>query len=189
MDINSERFYNWQDANYIMQHEDYAEPGYGNRGFPILTANWNDVSETAQTWLEQRFELEWSDEWSTCGNCYKLVRISGDCWDWKPFYTIGDGELTCGDCIVEYPDDYVESLIDNPESVEMFDLDLKPFGFEPVPDADYENGMHPGQTDNPIELLAQLQKQYPGMEFIFTGYGNSQFCCTFSAAMRPIDQD
>lgn len=55
---------------------DYAEPGYhlGAEKQGILFGDWNHVSRELFRALEHHFEMEWSDEWSTCDNCGRAIR-------------------------------------------------------------------------------------------------------------------
>jgi len=128
-------------------------------------------------------ECEWADEWTSCDECCRMVRSSPDGFDWKQFGYIDelDGSFLCGHCISA--EDYIESRIDNPESAVDDDLiDLAELGFTRL-DPEYENGMHPGQNDDPAKILETLQNDHPGSEFLFT-YEPSQFYTAFTAWHR-----
>jgi hypothetical protein len=138
---------------------DYAEPGYtaGKRG--VLTANWNYFPSRIDKTLEQAgFSIEWSDEWATCEDCGKLVRTTGDCWGWQPAYVMqGECTLVCLDC-VDWGE-YLESIEDNPQSACMRACNPAQHGYALISKpAEFENGFHPGQNDNPKEILEQLHK-------------------------------
>jgi len=123
-------------------------------------------------------ELEWSDEWSRCDDCGKFIRTSPDCYDWKQYGAMVDeGTLLCGDCIAADPDDYLESRLNNPQSAVGDFVDLAEAGFTHM-NGTFENGFHPGQTDDPAEVLADFQEQHPTYEFVFS-YEPSQFCVEF----------
>ena len=93
----------------------YAEPGYDHR--LAATGNWNSVSEynrvlqmretVPQGNLPKRllaileklgFECEWSDEWTSCEDCSKLIRTQPDSYFWEPSYVMGDGSCHCEGC-------------------------------------------------------------------------------------------
>jgi hypothetical protein len=78
----------------------YAERGYTDPVKGVLFGNWNHFPKGVDSLLEgYGYAVEWSDEWSTCGNCYRAVRTQPDGWDWRPYFTLGDGEITCTDCL------------------------------------------------------------------------------------------
>jgi hypothetical protein len=80
----------------------YAEPGYTDPAKAVLFANWNYLPSKALELLEYYgYVCEWSDEWATCDNCYRAVRTEPDSWDYRPFFTLGDGEITCTHCLRE----------------------------------------------------------------------------------------
>lgn len=89
----------------VEYHHAYAEPGYTDPECGIIaTGNWNSVDEDDMP--ERLSELlerlgvscEWSDEWSSCGGCGKLVRTEPDCYDWEPSYHISDSDIYCREC-------------------------------------------------------------------------------------------
>lgn len=112
MDIISNTNINW--------YEDYAEPGYSLEGkLGIFAENWNPPRmERIGNILEKLgYALEWSDEWTGCGECCKAVRIVEDSYSWKPYYKIIKCELFCLPCAkaVEEYEEYMESLTEREE--------------------------------------------------------------------------
>jgi hypothetical protein len=79
---------------------EYAEPGYTNPETAIVTANWNHIpAKVAKAFELLGCEIEWSDEWTTCQECGRMVRTEPDCWHWKPSYVIrNECELLCLEC-------------------------------------------------------------------------------------------
>ncbi len=131
-------------------------------------------------------ECEWSDEWTSCDDCGRMVRTEPDGYGWRMFGYIDDCTLICGHCI--YAEDYIESRINNPKSaVNDYLVDLVALGFTRL-DPEYENGMHPGQNDDPVKILETLQNDDPGGEFLFT-YSPSQFDVAFTAWRRDKETD
>lgn len=105
----------------------YAERGYSDPYHGIIaTGNWNAVDkydsatkkrvavpgDDLPVRLSAVFEAlgvdcEWSDEWSTCNDCGKLVRTEPDSHGWKPSYkpyVEGDAALYCLACAEEESD-------------------------------------------------------------------------------------
>lgn len=158
---------------------EYAEPGYtaGERG--ILTANWNYFTRNVTDILERAgFECEWSDEWSTCDECGKLVRTSPDCYDWQRSYIVmNECEIVCLECVNW--EEYLETIEDSPSSACMRACDPGKFGYQRISQpAEYENGFHPGQNDDPEKILAALQEKGHS-RVIFRIPETSQFYITF----------
>jgi len=153
---------NWKDRalseiENLGWSSDYAERGYtaGVRG--VLLANWNYFPRDIGDTLERAgFDIQWSDQWTTCGDCGKLVRTSGDCYSWQPYYVIeNECELVCLDC-VDW-ESYLESIEDNADAACMRACDPAKYGYRLVSEPrEYQNGMHAGMTDNPTRILETL---------------------------------
>lgn len=93
----------------------YAEPGYTDPAKMVLMANWNVFPRGISSILERYgYAIEWSDEWAVCSNCNGAVRVQPDSWGWTPSYTIGDGELTCSDCLRASGDEDDDEPADEP---------------------------------------------------------------------------
>jgi hypothetical protein len=77
----------------------YAESGYTDPVKGILFADWNVFPRNIDDILAKMgYDCEWSDEWTTCGDCGAAVRTQPDCWFWTPSYIINDGEVICQEC-------------------------------------------------------------------------------------------
>lgn len=102
----------------------YAEPGYTEPECGLIAfGNWNGVDypvdgppqqyhwrttaeDNGVKRLGDLFErlgvsIEWSDEWSTCGDCGKAVRTSPDSYGWTPAYNeklLNSGGFYCLEC-------------------------------------------------------------------------------------------
>lgn len=139
--------------------EGYAEPGYTDPARGILFANWNHFSDKAGELLEQLgYELEWSDEWDTCGNCAKAVRTTADSHGWQPHFIIEEGELTCLEC-VDW-DSYLENCQDSTEHLVPSACDPAQYGYTRRSEAgQYETGFHQGQNDKPADVLEAYHRK------------------------------
>lgn len=187
----------WQVRGQIEEmslHRDYAEPGYSSRSGIIATGNWNNVdrydserqAHVEVSNLPERIgklfekldiECEWSDEWTTCSDCGKLVRTSGDSYSWKPSYWLtSDSEFICHECVD--PEAYLKALETDDECVTL-DIDPAEHGYIKFNSDPYESGWHPGQNDSPAKIAKELQAK--GIKrFVFKLDENSQFYSRFS---------
>lgn len=123
---------------------DYAEPGYGPAKLGVLFANWNDITEYREggvNGLGERvkvddvpsrvsdalehagYDIEWSDEWTTCGSCGKAVRTSANSYGWTRSYSEQDGDVSCAACTLEDPAGYLEALEGNSDAAVTLDVD------------------------------------------------------------------
>jgi len=201
----------------------YAEPGYGSDESVIVLGNWNDKTKYVQGIVGGRptrhapittsniptrlgnalerigVELEWSDEWTTCGECYRALRTQGDSYGWTMFGAFtGDG-YTCQDCMKADPNAYLtdtgygnEEYINNSRNAVTWltGAELKAIGFTqwaPNDPQSYENGWHPGQTDDPKEILKEITETGEWAETVFLIDSVGQFDIRFSAWVRNPD--
>lgn len=177
----------------------YSEPGYDDPESGIIAfGNWNSVQRYDQksrkfvedphnrAWeslakaLERvGVELEWEDEWSTCGACGGAVRTSPDGYDWTPSYIDSDGERTCIECVRENPGDHLDYYVGDPKrAITSGMIDPKDHGFTKII-GDLEAGFHDGQDADPEVISKGLRKL--GVErFLFTIDSNGQFDIEFS---------
>lgn len=195
---------------------DYGEPGYSSNldEFDgILFANWNsfgwDYRQQAEwrkanptgmmpdRWprivkaLEERYELEWSDEWLVIDD--KAYRSRHDSYGWQPSFVWWDGDLVSVDELVESGfDDWLDQeIVDQPDRAINVHRDLRPtlreHGWSQVPDTDtwFENGWHPGQDDNPEALMAEWKAQHPHDRVLFYINGVGQFDLRFTMWSKP----
>jgi hypothetical protein len=160
---------------------DYAHgQGYtlatGKRG--ILFGNWNEFSARAGNLLERAgWELEWEDQWTTCDYCGKAVRTSPNSYSWQPAYIKHDGNIYCQECADV--DAYLADLQDD-ASRACFDwIDPSEHGYVLL-QGEYENGLHPGQNDDPAKILAALHAT-GRRGIVFRVIGTGQFDTTFEA--------
>lgn len=169
--------------------QDYAERGYtaGVRG--VLLADWNYFpSDIDRVLSSAGFDVQWNDEWDTCEQCGKLVRTSGDCYDWQPHYVIeGECSLVCLDC-VDW-ESYLEGCEDNPGIAVMRECDPSDYGYELLSSpGEYESGWHPGQTDTPQKVLAGLQER-GYKRIVFRIPETSQFYMKFETWQKVQTED
>ena len=173
----------------------YAEPGYGSNDSIVVLGNWND--RNGDTMPGRLFdaleragaECEWSDEWTQCQGCFRAVRTQGDSYSWKAFFAETDDGRYCADCLLEMGNDALADYVDDPTKCVTWcePSHLESLGWvkwEPGNEHDYENGWHPGQTDDPRAILAEIHEASPESSVVFMLDENSQFYMRFSAYTR-----
>jgi hypothetical protein len=168
---------------------EYGERGYSKESDkPIIFANWNRIPAHIKSGLERRgFTLQYQDEWVTDNRGY-AYRCTGDCYEWKPYYLAVEGEIIGGDKIEEdrkTQEWYIENfLLNDPENACIFRIDLSEHGFVKCNEDEYEIGFHPGQNDNPREILEKAQETWPDHDFVFGKLRAEQFQLSFNLYRR-----
>jgi len=184
----------------VRAHEGYSEPGYD--GVPV-TGNWNDKKQYVEA--ERRFEtidatpsrvarileklgleLEWCDEWTECSECFKLVRTSGDSYEWTRSYVESEYGSVCLECVESDPEPYVEPMIGEAgQAWTLCTSMLTECGFEEYVGG-FEHGLHPGQDSSPVEIAGRLA-EHDVTDFVFVLDSVGQFDATFSVWVRTED--
>lgn len=194
----------------------YAEPGYRswkNDDQVIVFGNWNDKryprdgdapltkAETMPSRLARALEragceIEWSDEWTTCGDCHRAMRTQADSYSWKMYGAfIEDAcEYLCADCLLTDLENYVMPCINNPNNALTFvkAADLEGIGFvkwEPSDPHTYESGWFEDMNDDPKQILPAILATLPTAQVVFMIDEASQFYIRFSAYVREIDNE
>ena len=170
---------------------EYAEPGYSDPASGILFGDWNDREGCTdrKRFVEiaehAGFELEWSDEWSACSDCGKAVRTSPDSYGWTASFSIvEDCEIVCVECLTDDPASHLARLEDNPQTANTISrINPASHGYVRY-NGDFENGFHPGQTDNPTEITKTMQ-DLGFSRILFNLESVGQFDVRFSAWHVP----
>jgi hypothetical protein len=195
-----------QGANRIEEiqlYSSYAEPGYTDPECGIIaTGNWNTITEYNRETRESKVvdatisrvvklfeklgvEMEWSDEWSDCGECYRIVRCSPDSYGWRPSYIVCDGELLCLDCI-----DGAEHLLNlegNENSFNQIEsIDFEEHGYLLIEDG-FRHGMHYGMDASP-QNIAKMLREISVERFVFNQEEQSQFYIAFSVWLHEDEK-
>lgn len=182
-----------------------AEPGYGYDETPWVAGDWNEktkyvdgeriVTDNTPKRLGdalERLGIEtlWLDEWTTCGNCGKAIRTQPDSYSWQPYYmVVNECEISCRDCIESSWDaDFLEehNMLNNPRMAVhqwVSDTQLTEWGFSRH-NGIFENGWHPGQTDDPVKIFDAIRDENPSADVVFRIDENSQFYMRFTAWVK-----
>lgn len=190
----------------------YAEPGYGSclgdEAPVIVLGNWNPKrfchegeppltpaeslpARLAESLERLGAEIEWLDEWDSCGECSRAIRTEPDSYSWKRSYLETDNGRVCHDCAIEAGEDMLTDYVNDPyRMVTWCEANhVEQYGYvkwEPGEPRTFENGWHPGQDTDPSKILDEITGKYPDVEVIFFLDESSQFYVTFSAYVRDI---
>lgn len=179
----------------------FAEPGYD--ATVVVTGNFNkitryengasilvdDICERLSEILERvGVDIQWSDEWTTCCDCHKLVRTSPDGYDWKRSYTEQDGEVICRECTAKDPESYLAGLEGVTTScVTLTNINPADHGYVQIKDK-LQNGLHEGMGDDPKHIGKELVNA--GLSrFLFVLDEASQFYVEFSCWLHEDEKD
>jgi hypothetical protein len=168
--------------------EGYAEPGYDDPENGVVLMNWNTLPRELDDILERAgYGVEWSDEWSTCEGCNKLVRTSPDSYSWRSSYVVyNDCQIVCADCVRDDLDEYEAHLLSDANTADTLDVDWSARGFVKFNTDHYEHSFHPGQNDTPHEVVKHLPTNH---EYLFTVPTVGQFDVSFDCWIRPIETE
>lgn len=175
------------DIDDVQYAAEYAEPGYAQPKKGILLANWNYFSRKVTDLLERYgYSIEWSDEWTTCDDCYRIVRTSPNSYSWKRSHWFDEEncETICERCVKDnHIEEYLEAMENHPRSAITLDIDPAEYGYQLV-QADLESGWDPGQNDDPQKIYQELKaKGHKHILFVLDSTG--QFDINFSVWSKP----
>lgn len=137
---------------------------------------------------ELNVSFVFSDEYTTCTDCGKVIRTSPSGYSWQPDFYVGDGFIACNKCFndtEDYQEAYIQEKINSPKNAInglISDSQLEELGFVKINKDSYESGYHYGQTDDPEEIYEELSKYFDEVVFIIDDSG--QFDISFSAWAR-----
>lgn len=133
--------------------------------------------------LDQVMEWGFSDEYSTCSDCYKAVRTSPDSYSWQMRGYIDEDGIHCRECTKDDPDLYLEHCMNSNSLLNEDLIDLVEEGWTDL-ELRMENGFHRGQNDDPRLILEVRERLFPFIDIVFTG-SVGQFDIAFTAWVRP----
>ena len=206
----------WGDGYVVMDVlHGYADPRYGAADAIIVLGNWNtrdkyDPTRTTPLTKDETLparlarvlerigaEVEWYDEWAQCSECYRAIRTEPDSYSWRPaFAWLDDCSIVCSRCLLGDVNDSIESgeYVNNADKAITWTdgATLEGAGWTqwaPGDPRQYENGWHPGQDDDPKDVLATILADDPDAEVLFLISDIGQFDLRFVALTRDRDED
>jgi len=166
----------------------------------IICESWDDVNKLAdvvrdvlgieeeKVWVDELLGVEvvFSDEYTTCSDCYHVIRTSPDSYHWQPDFYVGDGFIVCGECFrdnEDYQEDYLEDKINNPKDAVnglLTEEQIEALGFERI-GREFEDGWY-HVNDDPQEIYEKLSESYN--EVLFYINNVEQFRINFIVFVR-----
>jgi hypothetical protein len=123
--------------------------------------------------LDNRIQSGFSDEYTSCGDCCACIRTSPDSYCWQPDFVVGDGWISCRDCVENAPQSAIDEYKNTTRAIpDWIDLD----GWVQI-EPSYQTGMHAGMTDDPSGESAKLEAA--GIDWLITAQP-SQFYADWS---------
>ena len=145
----------------------------------LLSPNFESKDKYDTSVLDNFMSWGFSDSYSSCDYCGKLIGTEPDSKHWTPDFFVSDNGLICGDCVRKDPSEYLQSLANNPDSANtiLSESELEDAGFVKL-DGDYQNGWYDRQ-DDPRSILDDLLIRFPDGVFIFNITAQAQFATNF----------
>jgi len=133
------------------------------------------------------------DEYMECANCNNA--FSNQNYHYATHWTdYENGQVICRHCLENKENkeirlDYLESLVNNPNSANAFipPWGLISLGYKQMPDL-YESGLHRGMNDDPKKIMKELLGKNPSGKFIFQINNMNPFQISFAVWKKEEDQ-
>lgn len=141
------------------------------------------IGELVKLAYGENADWGYSDEYSSCTECSKIIRTEPDNYGWTPdFSIVNECELWCNECCRENIETVLEGYINDPnKAITQFDIgELEDIGFLKIGE-NYENGWY-GKVDNPVKIYNEVSKIYDEVIFFVTRVG--QFHTDFIVMAR-----
>lgn len=151
-----------------------------------VSGNWNDpMGKRLFTALERiGVDCRYYDEVIQCSECYKTFECRPSHCGWQPSYIQDEEGYVCFDCLDTRDDQLLEDYeyIDNPNKAipDVLAKHLGTWGWAPH-NGVFENGWHPGQTDDPTLIFDKIKEKEPNVSVVFRLDEVSQFYIKFTA--------
>ena len=189
----------------------YAEPGYHGSDTVWVLGDWNNARSTYDAQRDGRpltnaetvpsrlaaalerigAEIEWSDEWTECQECWRIVRTEPDSYSWRrSYHQTEDGEVYCAECTLRDGESVIAEYVNDAHKCITFAGPefLTGLGFASY-NGTFESGWHPGQNDDPAEILARIERDMPDHDVVFLLNSTGQFDIAFTAWTRERAED
>ena len=145
---------------------EYGEPGYS--GGPVVFANWNDLDLDKYPHImaaikDAGIELEWDDEWVVDGDSGKCYRTEANSYMWMPSIGYADGYILTPEHDVEEWIEVAKIGSNTQQMLNRYQVReklLHEAGFERYGDTESETGWHPGQDDQPEDVIAAIKEEH-----------------------------
>jgi len=203
------------DGNVISDYaSDYGEPGYSchvsvdeaDATPMVLFGNWwlrrhdkGYVESQCRSWFDryprlmgqleaQGVQFDWCDEWIAIDDL--AYRANHDSYMWQPSWCWLDEDYFVPTTSSDI-EDIIDEVAGDPRRAinlrQVNEVHMEKMGFEHC-NGEFASGWHPGQTDDPVQLLDHYREMY-GDEFtyVFIISGVGQFDVHFRLFRRAAD--
>ena len=169
----------WNATAYQLQVDSWSDIKTANKELSDFV-----LSDKAEI-LEAIFnhELCFTDEYSSCSSCGKLIHYGTDYHGTATHFTF-DCEILCHDCTDD--SDIIEYCINSSDRAikpSQLHKDITEYDFVLVDDS-FETGLHIGMNDSPVDILKKAIEQDCYSDYIFVIDSVSQFSCGYSLYKR-----
>ena len=180
-----------RETDICLYPDGYVEPGYPDG--PVVIANWNEHPKLEAALDRLGIEMDWSDEYVECDNCYRLFRTSPDSHGWRMYGDIFDGYAVCAECMRKDILGYLREYANEPERAVTWadSSDLEELGCTNVFADDVESvrvgwGFYgPLHSIAPSAALRLQNESDPTGEFVILEDSNGQFDMYWSMWKLP----
>ena len=173
---------------------EYGEPGYEeDDGKNILFGDWNYISNEVWEWLEEEYNLEWSDEWIVNYNDSVAFRTQPDTYGWSQAFFLSE-ELEPIP-IKGNEEEYIEKggFVNNCHAVveNVSEEKMEELGFTKITQEDHCSGWY-SYCEDPCDFI---EKNIPQelidsgkLEYVFYSEGKGQFSINWSVWVRADEE-
>jgi hypothetical protein len=134
-------------------------------------------------------EAGFDDEYTLCDDCGIAVRLD----DGSSYYRFEDGEIFCQECCLHTTESVIEDAFFYAEALPVYPRCLHTWmlsalladGYVMYKD-DYETGLHPGQTDHPVDVAKEIGGD---KKVIFVVNNSNPFSVYWSAYVKDNNGD
>ena len=173
---------------YIDNNEFSIEKVQGDKVFYIIDATDNTQRLTDLLDRVSKYDIDYgySDEYSTCYECGRLIRTSPDSYSWVQDYFISEEGIFCQSCVLEnkeYLETYLNIRINSPRQINTLITPerLIELGFRKVGKQEYESGYY-GKEDLPEIVHRDLRLKHK--EVLFSMIESQQFVIFWEVYVR-----
>ena len=163
-----------------------------------LASDWNPVPKQLYDYLENFYNLAWSDTSTGCAECNAWIDLTPGYYGDAGQYISTEYGYVCRKCVEGNQESYLEEFVfwSDPKAyqhraIKWFQKPaLAEAGFVEFQSVDsmckdvYETGFHAGQNDDPNEVAKMIHEALGLVEIVFCIDDVGQFDCHWSAYVR-----
>ena len=178
-----------QAETWLMEHEcDWGDDPHDSNAEMVIVQTWRtaedpDFAVAVETITGDKNNFGFSDEYSRCSDCGRILRTSADGNFWTPDYWLSEDGLICSECLD--PEEYIDWATEQSArgiAVSVHLIDPEEHGFTKIADG-LEHGLHEDMADDPRKIGPFLSKMgYRVLFVVKPSQFYSEFDCYVSGA-------